>query len=141
MADHSESLMANFSGRSVDLREPAQEKDILDFESAMGFRLNQSAREIYTLFNGFRFYDRQSQIWLWGLDEIAQKNSGETHLRQGCCLAIGDILIESDFLVTDLSQEAPITLLFEKREVQPNIFDLVLQLSHGNFDFLAANPV
>jgi hypothetical protein len=78
--------------------------------------------------------DDQSQIFLWGLDEIARRNSAETELRNGFCIAVGDLLIDSDFLVTDLSRPAPITLLFERREVDLNLFDLVLRLSAGRFD-------
>jgi hypothetical protein len=92
------------------------------------------------LFNGFEFADRGSQIFLWGLDEIARRNSTETHLRQGRCVAIGDLLIDSDFLIADLGRDAPVALLFEKRQVAHGVLDLVVLLSSGAFDFLVVSP-
>jgi hypothetical protein len=141
MAGEIQTLMANLHARGIVLREPAREKDILAFESSMGLQLGGSVREVYTLFNGFRCADHQSQIFLWGLDEIARRNCAETQLRKGYHLAIGDLLIDSDFLVTDLTRVAPVTFLFEGREVGPSFLDLVVQLGYGKFDFLAAKTL
>ncbi len=105
----------------------------------MDLHLNQSWRALYSLFNGFKLADDRSLIFLWGLDEIARRNSAEMHLRQGNCLAIGDLLLDSDFLTSDLSQEGSVSLLFERGAAADNAIDLVMRLSSGRFDILAAN--
>jgi len=133
-------LMADLAARGVELRKPATEQDIVAFELAMDVQLHQSWRELYGLFNGFKLADDRSLIFLWGLDEIAQRNSAEMHLRQGNFLAIGDLLIDSDFLMSDLRQEDSVSLLFEKRAAADSAIDLVVRLSSGRFDFLAAKP-
>ncbi len=46
MSAKTETLTARLFARGVALREPAQERDILAFESAMDLRLCASAREI-----------------------------------------------------------------------------------------------
>lgn len=131
-------LKEDLFARGTELREPASEEDIVAFELAMDVRLDRSWRELYSLFNGFKQADHRSLIFLWGLDEMAQRNSAERDLRQGRSLAIGDLLIDSDFFVSDLSQEASVSLLFEKSAAAESVIEFVLLLSSGRFDCLAA---
>jgi len=132
-------IVADLSARGVALRKPAGESDIAAFELAMNVRLGRPWRQLYSLFNGFELADDRSQIFLWGLDEITQRTSAVPHLRLDRSFAIGDVLIDSDFLMSDLTEESSVSLLFEKRVVADSVVDLSLQLASGKIDLLSAN--
>ena len=106
------------------------------FELEMGLECSDSFRLVYRSCNGFDLPDHRSWMSLWSLEEIIQRNSEDASLRNGSIVAIGDFLIDSDFIVMDVSiAECPASLLFEKREIATGLPDFLRKLVSRRFDF------
>jgi SMI1 / KNR4 family (SUKH-1) len=122
--------------RSVGLRLPATDQDVKRLEQELRLTLHETLRELYLQFDGFTSCDSKSQMTLWPLERIV----GEKELSQvepeGRVFAIGDFLIDSDFLMSPLSIDGPVVLLYEQRTLAPSMAMFLKKLAAKEFDFL-----
>ena len=122
--------------KGVKLGVPAGSENLKQFESSMQLTMDRYLRQIYAEFDGFTSYDERSQIILWPLDRILQCRSMSLEKRGEKYFAVGDFLIDSDFLMCCLQREsAPIFFLYEEREVATAASEFFRMFISGEFDF------
>lgn len=100
--------------------------------------LSADLRELYSKIDGFVNYDFGSQFRLWSVDEIVRNITNRNTREDGSMLiSIGDFLLESDQIVTDINKnDAEIKLLNENSVISENLNDFIFALGAGSFDFL-----
>jgi hypothetical protein len=117
----------------VQLGTPADEEPLRERDFAIS--LDRYCRELYSEFNGFKSYDNRCHIFLWPLDRIIEHKDLSVQEDGKRYFAIGDILIDSDFIMCCLEQDfEPMFLLYEKRRLEP-ISIFIERLVFGEFDF------
>jgi hypothetical protein len=120
----------------VELDDPLSESRLAAFERHFGVAMCPSIRGMYLTFNGFLSCHHKSQITLWPLERVSEH--GDLITGGGCerYFLIGDLLIDSDFLMCCLSNEnAPILLQYERRQPAPGLAAFIERLIAGEFDF------
>lgn len=123
--------------RGVELGKPVSDQQLKQFEAEMALSLDGQVRQIYLKFNGFMRPDPKSEIFLWPLARILESRSMSFEVGQERYFAVGDLLIDSDFIMCCLQKEtSPVVLLYEKRELAPSASAFFQRLISGNFDFL-----
>ena len=123
-------------GRSVELRPPAVESEIRRFEQELQVTLHDRLRELYLQFDGFAECDSKGQMMFWPLERIVEERELSQAGPEGRVFAIGDVLIDSDFLMSPLSVEGPVVLLYEQRTLAPSVTAFLAKLAAKEFDFL-----
>jgi hypothetical protein len=130
-------IAKELEARGVQLGKPVPPKQLTRFEAEMGLSLDEVFRKIYLKFNGFILQDPKSQILLWPLERIRESADMSFELNQERYFPIGDLLIDSDFLMCSLATgTSPVVLLVEKRELAPTVTTFYERLISGRFDFL-----
>jgi len=125
--------------KGVELGKPASEEDLKQFETEMALILDSYFRQIYLRFNGFVVPDHKSMISLWPLARILEEKEMYLVVGQERCFAIGDFMIDSDFLMCRLTREAaPVFFQCEKSELAPTASIFFSKLISGDFDFMKA---
>lgn len=120
----------------VDLNEPASDEQLKQFEEEMGITLDGFFRKVYLKFNGFFLADDRNHIELWPLVRILEKREDSVEKEQEQYFAIGDFMMDADFLMCCLTREAaPIFYLHEKTELAPTASKFFAKLISGDFDF------
>jgi hypothetical protein len=126
-----------FENRGVQLRAPVDERHLSQFEQQTAVRLHPFFRHVYLEFDGFASCDDKNQIFLWPLGRILENRGLSQRFEQGEYFAIGDFLIDSDFVMCSLVKEAaPVIFLYEKRTLAPTASVFFRRLASGDFDFL-----
>ena len=122
--------------RGVSLGKPVDETYLKSFEREMNLSLDRFFRDVYTNFNGFASYDDRSQILLWPLERVLEAKYTSHRVGQSTFHPMGDVLIDSDFLMCCLEKdETPVILLYEKRELAASLSIFFERLLSGDFDF------
>ena len=123
--------------KGVELGKPASEEALKQFETEMTLILDAFFRQIYSRFDGFISPDDKSMISLWPLARILDEREMSLVVEQERCFAIGDFMIDSDFLMCCLTREAaPIFFQCEKSELAPTASIFYSKLISGDFDFM-----
>ena len=98
----------------------------------MGLTLDPFFRRIYSQFNGL--YDGDYDIRLWPLAEIRQERGAAVERGRERYFAIGDFMIDSDFLMCCLTREAaPIFYLHANEELAPTGSEFFAKLIAGDY--------
>jgi SMI1/KNR4 family protein SUKH-1 len=129
-------LRTALEARSVELRPPASEQSVRQLERELQLTLNETLRELYLQFDGFASCDSKSQMMLWPLERIVEEKELSQVGPEGRVFAIGDFLIDSDFLMSPLSVRGPVSLLEERRTLAPSVEAFLVKLTGKEFDFL-----
>jgi hypothetical protein len=125
------------AARGIGLPAPATEHDLRQFESDLNGSLSTYVRGLYRAFNGFSSADERSQIRLWSLQEVAKNRDLCAEFDQQRYFPAGDFLIDSDFVMFPLEQEAsPVIYLHERRQLAAGTSEFFEKLIAGAFDFL-----
>jgi hypothetical protein len=120
--------------RGVQLGTPADEESLQKLERDFAISLDPYYRTLYSKFNGFRSLDDRSLIFLWPLERIIEHKDLSVQEDRKRYFAIGDILIDSEFIMCCLEQAfEPMFLLYEKRRLVPTSIFLE-RLAFGEFD-------
>lgn len=128
-------LRIAFEARGLELGVPADERLLYRVETQLGLSFDTDFRKFYFEFNGFISHDGKSHIFLWPLERIVENANLSVTLDGGRSLAIGDFLMDSDFLMANIHDgSSPVFLLFEKRVLAPTISALLHGLASGQFD-------
>lgn len=130
-------IASGLEARGVELGKQVTDQNLERFQAEMALSLDGFFRQIYLKFNGFVRPDSKSEISLWPLARVLESRSMSFEVNRGRYFAIGDLLIDSDFLMFCLEKEAsPVVLLHEKRELAPTASAFFQRLVSGRFDFL-----
>lgn len=91
------------------------------------------AKEIYSDFNGFDQYDYKSQMRLWTLKEIIDKNNEIKTSYSSSYFLIGDVMIESNYILYD---NISLSIVVDGYDdgIFKNISEILEYLVKGNFD-------
>jgi SMI1 / KNR4 family (SUKH-1) len=123
--------------RGVALGSPATAQDLQTIERQMGISLDEYWKQIYLQFNGFAAHHARSVISLWPLDKIIEQRRLSIVVNGRILVALGDVLIDSDFVMGCLEGNSlPLFLLYERRELAPTASAFFERLVLGQFDFL-----
>jgi hypothetical protein len=130
-------IWAALEARRVELADAATTEELAQFEAQLGLKLDSELRQFYLSFDGFPSYDRSSQMALWSLKRMAQEQSLSCAKKSERYFAVGDFLIDSDFLMCCLTDASfPVFLLYEGRELAASFAEFLEKLVRGDFDFL-----
>jgi hypothetical protein len=122
--------------RGTELGKPVDEQRLKSAERQLRVSLAQFCKCIYSEFNGIRTYDNRSHISLWPLARIIEQQKLSIMVDDRTYFAMGDILIDSDFVMCCLEDEsAPLFLLYENRELAPTARAFFERLVSGGLDF------
>jgi hypothetical protein len=106
------------------------------FESEAELSLNENLVSMYENFNGFLTCDEWSQIFLWPLERILEYASITVRVADHTFYPIGDLLIDSDFIMCSLEKRSDVFLLHEERQLASDVPEFLENLVRGAFDFL-----
>jgi len=130
-------IQAALGARRVELADAAITEELAQFEAQLGLKLDSDLRQLYLGFDGFLSYDRGSQMALWSLERVADEQSLSCERKSERYFAVGDFLIDSDFMMCCLADASfPVFLLCEGRELAASFAEFLEKLVHGDFDFL-----
>ena len=110
----------------------------LSLEKKLDLKVASQFRDLYAETDGFSNYHYGSQLILWSLRKITEENSIErgSHNKESS-FRIGDFLIESDYLISDLSKEdGEVKLLYEDRILSRGVIPFLNDMIHGKFNFM-----
>lgn len=122
--------------KGVELGKPATDQSLMRLERELQLTLHHELRNLYLQFDGFSSYDHKSQMMLWPLERIVEEKALAHEASGVRFFAIGDFLIDTDFLISPLSSEGPVVLLYEQRRLAPSVTAFLEKLTSGKFDFL-----
>jgi hypothetical protein len=94
-------------------------------------------RNLFLEFDGFVSYDVKSNFSLWSLTNILAMQELSTRISGDRYFAIGDFLINSDFIMCCLEREsAYVFFRYEGTELSTTGSDFMKKLINGDFDIL-----
>jgi hypothetical protein len=136
MNDNLRSALIDLKNRGANLNLHGNSKQLGKFKDPLGISVGSDFHQLYSMFNGFSEQDHKSQINLWNLEKIIDYKSAHENPIEGYCI-IGDILIESDYIVAKIfSQIADVRLLHEKRVLASSLKEFVIDLALGKHDII-----
>lgn len=92
-------------------------------------------RTLYPEFNGFVSHDARNQLSLWPLRRILENANLSVTADGKEFLPIGDLLMDSNFIMADVRfDSSPVFLFYEKRVLAPTISALLSGIASGQFD-------
>ena len=122
--------------RNIVLNGPATIQELRSLESFFEIRLHAFFFDLFSKFNGFISCDQKSQICIGGTDDLISRSETTKKLDGERTYAIGDILIDSDFVMCSLEDDStPVFLLHEEKQLAANINEFFERLISGAFDF------
>src|SRR5262249_44351855 len=120
MTNDAATIAKKLAVNGEDLREPASAEEVKQFEQDMSLTLDPCFRKLYLQFNGFMSPSGDNDIELWSLERIRQERGYAIERGRERYFAIGDFMIDSDFLMCCLTREAaPIFYLHTNEELAP----------------------
>lgn len=123
--------------RSIKLNGPATIQELHSLESLLNVKLHPFFFDLFSKFDGFISYDQKSQICIGGTEDVIRRFKTMKKLDGERKFAIGDILIDSDFIMCALENDStPVFLLHEERQLAGNIREFFERLTSGAFDFM-----
>jgi hypothetical protein len=123
--------------RGTKLERPLNDRDLKSFERELGLSLDQYFRQLYSSFDGFLACDKNTQL-SFSTKRILENRGLSIGIDDEKYYAVGDLLIDSDFLMCCLEKEnRPIFLLYEKRKLAPSASIFFSKFIAGEFDFMA----
>ena len=121
--------------RNIKLNVPATIQELHSLESFLDIKLHAFFFDLFSRSNGF--YDPKNQICIGGTEDVISRSEMMKKFDGERAYAIGDLLIDSDFIMCDLENDStPIFLLHEERHLAANIHEFFERLTSGAFDFL-----
>jgi hypothetical protein len=133
---NSTAIQTALRARGVGLGDATTELRLNKFEEDMGLSLALFFRALYLQFDGFVMCDEKSQISLWPLERVLQNRSLAVRIEEDRFFAMGDVLVDSEFLMFCFEKEAtPVFLLYEKRELARTATAFFQKFISGDFDF------
>ena len=122
--------------KGVELGRPITDIQLTEVERELHVSLNPYLTELYREFNGFRSYYQDNHISIWSSERIVNLKSMSVVVDEERYFAIGDLLIDSDFVMCSLERkEAPVFLLNENKCLSPTVDGFFEKFLHGDFDF------
>jgi len=122
---------------NIKLNALATVQELHSLESFLNIKLHPFFFDLFSRFNGFISCDQKSQICIGGIEEVISRSEKMRKLDGERKYAIGDILIDSDFIMCALENDStPIFLLHEQRHLAANIHEFFERLTSGAFDFM-----
>ena len=104
--------------RNIKLNGPATIQELHSLESFLYIKLHALFLDLFSKFNGFISYDQKSQICIGGTDDVISRSKMMKKFDGERRYAIGDILIDSDFIMCALENDStPISFLHEERHL------------------------
>ena len=128
-------LVGALKARGVELAAPLDCDDWAKLSSGLSPRFARNLEKIYTHFNGFIVSDHKSQIRLWSVSEVIEKNREMNSTKFDSIFCIGDFLIESDYILFE-SVNSKISFEGDRSVIYNGITDFIQHLVEGDFDFL-----
>ena len=129
-------IFVALQARNIRLNGPATIQELLSLESFLGIKLHPFFFDLFSKFNGF-ICDPKSQIGIGGTEDVINRSEMMKKLDGERKYAIGDILIDSDFIMCALENDStPVFLLHEERHLAANIHGFFARLTSGAFDFM-----
>jgi hypothetical protein len=123
--------------RNIKLKGPATIQELHSLESRLNIKLHPFFFDLFSKFNGFISCDQKSQICIGGTEDVISRSKTMKKLDGERKYAIGDVLIDSDFIVCALENDStPIFLLHEQRPLAANVHEFFERLTSGAFDFM-----
>lgn len=123
--------------RDIKLNGPATRQELHSLESFLDIKLHPFFFDLFSKFNGFISCDQKSQICIGRTRDVISRSKTMKKLDGERKYAIGDILIDSDFIMCALENDStPIFLLHEQRQLAANIHEFFERLTSGAFDFM-----
>ena len=125
--------------RKIVLREPATEVAINSTEKTLGVILDPYFKSLYITFDGFEDADFKSQINIWDVAKLCAEGHLSTKFLGVRYHAIGDLTIESDFILACLEDSEKSIILLNDRKILAESLPLFLSyLVSGRYDFVRA---
>lgn len=125
-------LLAN----GADLRPAADLGELSRFEAQQGIKLSGIFRRLHSDFDGFASNHFSSQICLWPLKRITENLNLRTQVDNQMYFPIGDLLVDSDFLMSSLEDDnKPVFLLYERRKLAESLQTFLQKFLSGTFNF------
>ena len=132
-----EDILIALQARNVRLNRPATVEELHSLESLLDIKLHAFFFDLFSKFNGFISCDRKSQICIGSTADVISRSKTMKKLDGERRYAIGDVLIDSDFIMCALENDStPVFLLHEEKRLAPNIREFFERLASGTFDFM-----
>jgi hypothetical protein len=125
--------------RGITLEPPLPSESLKRFTAELDLSGSEDILSIYKIFDGFSSCDERSQMCFWSMGRVLEYTSIFYRVDGRIWYPIGDILIDSDFFMCSMEGSGSVFLLYEGRELAPNVFNFLESLAMGAFDFLASN--
>jgi hypothetical protein len=123
--------------RNIKLNRPATLQELQSLESFFDIKLHPFFFDLFSKFNGFISCDQKSQICIGCTEDVISRSKTMKKLDGERKYAIGDMLIDSDFIMCALENDStPIFLLHEQRHLAANVHEFFERLTSGAFDFM-----
>jgi len=130
-------IFVALQGRNIKLNGPATIQELRSLESFLDIKLHAFFFDLFSKFNGFDAYDHRSQICIGSTDDLISRSKTMKKLDGERTYAIGDFLIDSDFIMCSLENDStPVFLLHEEKQLAANINEFFERLISGAFDFM-----
>jgi hypothetical protein len=124
------------SDRGILLNPPADADDLRCLEKCLGLTIPQQFKSLFETFDGFAEYDRRSHLAIWPVEKVVENSENQTSNGSELFIQFGDILIHSDILIVDISNEnCPVMLQFEKKRLANSFDEFLLKFTSNDFDW------
>jgi hypothetical protein len=133
-------IKSKLEARGIKLGDPLADNSLRRFESEAELSLSDELASIYRSFNGFQTCDERSQFFLWPLERVLEYTSISVKVAGSTFYPIGDLLIDSDFVMCSLDKGSTVFLLYERRPLASDVLEFLGKLVTGTFDFLPNEP-
>lgn len=130
-------ICLRLQARNIKFNGPATIQELHSLESFLDIKLHAFFFELFSRFNGFTSYDQKSQICIGSIDDVISRSKMIEKLDGERKYAVGDILVDSDFIMCALENDStPVFLLHEERPLAANVREFFQRLTSGAFDFM-----
>lgn len=129
-------VAAELEARGTRLRPPADNATLSLLESLIGGALSETARALYSTFNGFaeESIDDETMIRLWSIDTIMRNIEAER--KTGTGQGIGDYFLSLDIFRCDLREDRDkVYLESGEINVAASLLEFCKKLGRKSFDF------
>lgn len=111
----------------------------LIIEKKLDIKVASQLRDLYAEANGFSNYHYGSQLILWSLERTIEENAISVKNNDAfSSFRIGDFLIESDYIIIELSKsDGEVRLLYENRVLAKDVISFLQDMVSGKFDFMS----
>lgn len=127
----------NLEKKGIELCAPATVEELELAATELQVRLDQYYMRLFLSFDGFASADFKSQINMWGIKQICTERHMSVEVHGVRMYAIGDLTIDSDFIIACLEDSGmPVLLLSDRRVLASSLASFLNKLSAGHYDFV-----